>query len=63
MRLAAGCDLAVPNEENVPKIAGTPTREPSFRHAGRSGLLPANSMEARNSGYTVVDQVSVIART
>ncbi|MGA2211626.1 MAG: flagellar biosynthesis protein FlhA [Bryobacteraceae bacterium] len=57
--MAAGCDLAVPNEENVPKIAGTPTREPSF---GMPAVWTpaANSMQARNSGYTVVDQVSVM---
>jgi flagellar biosynthesis protein FlhA len=57
--MAAGCDLAVPNEENVPKIAGTPTREPSF---GMPAIWTpsANSMQARNSGYTVVDQVSVM---
>ena len=57
--MAAGCDLAVPNEEDVPKIAGTPTREPSF---GMPAVWTpsANSMEARNSGYTVVDQVSVM---
>ncbi len=58
--MAAGCDLAVPNEENVPQIAGTPTREPSF---GMPAVWTpsANSMQARNSGYTVVDQVSVMA--
>ena len=58
--MAAGCDLAVPNEENVPKIAGTPTREPSF---GMPAIWTpsANSMQARNSGYTVVDQVSVMS--
>jgi flagellar biosynthesis protein FlhA len=57
--MAAGCDLAVPNEENVPKIAGAPTREPSF---GMPAVWTpsANSMQARNSGYTVVDQVSVM---
>jgi flagellar biosynthesis protein FlhA len=57
--MAAGCDLAVPNEDNVPKIAGTPTREPSF---GMPAVWTpsANSMLARNSGYTVVDQVSVL---
>ncbi len=58
--LMAGCDLAVPNEDNVPKIAGMPTKEPSF---GMPAIWTpsANSMEARNSGYTVVDQVSVIS--
>ncbi len=57
--MVAGCDLAVPNEENVPKIAGTVTREPSF---GMPAVWTpsANSMQARNSGYTVVDQVSVM---
>lgn len=58
--LPQGYDLAVPNEEEVPKIEGMATTEPSF---GMPAIWTPStrSIEARNSGYTVVDHVSVIS--
>ena len=57
--LMQGCDLAIPNEPDVPKIEGSATKEPSFRMPA-IWTPSARSMEARSAGYTVVDHVSVL---
>jgi flagellar biosynthesis protein FlhA len=57
--LVPGCELAIPAGAGVTPIDGQPTREPAF---GLQALwIPAERVEkARNSGYTVVDPVSVL---
>jgi flagellar biosynthesis protein FlhA len=57
--LPQGCELAIPAAQNAPKLEGQPTREPAF---GLPALwISSNSGEkARNSGYTVVDPLSVL---
>src|SRR6202012_4839640 len=57
--LPQGCDLAIPMGPPDPSIQGTPTKEPAF---GMNALwIPSQRAErARNSGYTVVDAVSVL---
>jgi flagellar biosynthesis protein FlhA len=57
--LPQGCELAIPTGPGGPAIEGQATREPAF---GMSALwIPAARVErARNSGYTVVDGVSVL---
>jgi flagellar biosynthesis protein FlhA len=57
--LPQGYELAIPTGENSPKLEGQPTREPAF---GMSALwIPADRADrARNSGYTVVDAISVL---
>jgi len=54
-----GCELAIPGGSPAPGIEGQPTREPAF---GMSALwIPAERAEkARQSGYTVVDGISVL---
>ena len=56
--LPQGCELAIPTGGTV-ALEGQATREPAF---GMSALwIPAERAErARNSGYTVVDSVSVL---
>jgi flagellar biosynthesis protein FlhA len=57
--LKQGCDLAVANEPDLPSLEGSETKEPSF---GMPAIwMPAaRSLEARSTGYTVVDHVSVL---
>jgi flagellar biosynthesis protein FlhA len=54
-----GCELAISTGEGSPPLEGRPTREPAFGMA--AFWIPADRAErARNSGYTVVDAVSVL---
>jgi flagellar biosynthesis protein FlhA len=57
--LPQGCELAIPTGRGQTPLEGQATREPAF---GMSALwIPAEGAErARNSGYTVVDPVSVL---
>ena len=57
--LPQGCELAIPTGHGQAALEGQATREPAF---GMSALwIPAERAErARNSGYTVVDPVSVL---
>jgi flagellar biosynthesis protein FlhA len=57
--LPQGCELAIPTGQTDSQLQGQPTREPAF---GISALwIPSSSAaRARNSGYTVVDGVSVL---
>jgi flagellar biosynthesis protein FlhA len=57
--LPQGCELAIPMAHGQPAIEGQATREPAF---GMNALwIPAERAErARNTGYTVVDGVSVL---
>jgi len=57
--LPQGCELAIPTGVGSVKMEGQATREPAF---GMAALwIPAERAEkARNSGYTVVDPVSVL---
>jgi flagellar biosynthesis protein FlhA len=57
--LPQGCELAIPGAQSTVRLDGQSTREPAFG-------LPAlwisadNGDKARNSGYTVVDPLSVL---
>jgi flagellar biosynthesis protein FlhA len=57
--LPQGCELAIPGGPGNVAVEGQATRDPAF---GMSALwIPAERAEkARNSGYTVVDGVSVL---
>ena len=57
--LPQGCDLAIPAGQPEATVEGQSTREPAF---GMAALwIPVERSErARNSGYTVVDGVSVL---
>src|SRR5262249_40985627 len=57
--LPQGCELAIPTGAAEGKLEGRPTRDPAF---GMNALwIPAERADrARNSGYTVVDGVSVL---
>jgi len=57
--LPQGCELAIPAGEGAPKLEGQATREPAF---GMSAVwIPVDRTDrARNSGYTVVDAISVL---
>jgi len=57
--LPQGCELAIPTGQCQVALEGQATREPAF---GMSALwIPSERAEhARNSGYTVVDPVSVL---
>ncbi|PWU01384.1 MAG: flagellar biosynthesis protein FlhA [Terriglobia bacterium] len=57
--LPQGCELAIATGSGETPVEGQPTREPAF---GMSALwIPAERAErARQSGYTVVDAVSVL---
>jgi flagellar biosynthesis protein FlhA len=57
--LPQGSELAIPMGAPDPSITGQATREPAF---GMAATWIPNSMSerARNSGYTVVDSVSVL---
>jgi flagellar biosynthesis protein FlhA len=57
--LPQGCELAISTGKGDASIGGQPTREPAF---GMAALwVPAERAErARQSGYTVVDSVSVL---
>ena len=57
--LPQGCELAIPTGRGNAAIEGQPTREPAF---GMAALwIPTERAErARQSGYTVVDPVSVL---
>lgn len=55
----AGMEMAIPTSRDCPKLEGVPTREPAFGIA--AFWIPSEDAEAaRNSGYTVVDGVSVL---
>jgi flagellar biosynthesis protein FlhA len=57
--LPQGYELAIPTGEGSPPLDGQPTREPAFGMA--AVWIPANRVDrARNSGYTVVDAISVL---
>ena len=57
--LPQGCELAIPTGEGSPPLEGQPTCEPAFGMA--AVWLPAErAQRARNSGYTVVDAISVL---
>jgi flagellar biosynthesis protein FlhA len=53
-------DLAIANEPDLPKIEGIATTEPSF---GMPAVWTPSvrSLQARNSGYSVVDPISVLS--
>src|SRR5215831_600157 len=57
--LLQGCELAIPTSPSAAQIEGQATRDPAF---GMSALWIANERvdRARQSGYTVVDGVSVL---
>jgi len=57
--LPSGMDMAIAATRDCPKLEGVPTREPAF---GIQALwIPSGDAEAaRQSGYTVVDSVSVL---
>jgi len=57
--LPQGCELAIPGGTTAPGLEGQATREPAF---GMNALwIPAERTEkARQSGYTVVDGISVL---
>lgn len=57
--LPQGCELAIPTSPSAPQMEGQATRDPAF---GMSALwIPSDRAErARQSGYTVVDTVSVL---
>ncbi|HWB87410.1 MAG TPA: flagellar biosynthesis protein FlhA [Bryobacteraceae bacterium] len=57
--LPQGCELAIPAGQADPSLEGQATREPAF---GMAALWVPNERaeRARNSGYTVVDGVSVL---
>jgi len=57
--LPTGMDMAIPASRDCPKLDGVSTREPAFGIA--AFWIPSSDAEkARNSGYTVVDGVSVL---
>ena len=57
--LVPGCELAIPPAGGMAPIDGQPTREPAF--GLQAVWVPSERAEkARNSGYTVVDPVSVL---
>ena len=57
--LPQGCELAIPTGHTDAGVEGQPTREPAF---GMNALwIPRERSErARNAGYTVVDNISVL---
>ncbi|HUI54263.1 MAG TPA: flagellar biosynthesis protein FlhA [Bryobacteraceae bacterium] len=57
--LPQGCELAIPTGQGQVSLEGQTTREPAF---GMSALWirSEHAEHARNSGYTVVDPVSVL---
>ena len=57
--LPPGMDMAIPTSRDCPKLEGVSTREPAFGIAA-FWIPSGQSEEARNSGYTVVDGVSVL---
>ena len=57
--LPSGMDMAIPTSRDCPKLEGVSTREPAFGIAA-FWIASGQSEEARNSGYTVVDGVSVL---
>jgi flagellar biosynthesis protein FlhA len=54
-----GCELAISTGEASPPLEGRPTREPAFGMAA-FWIASDRAERARNSGYTVVDAVSVL---
>jgi flagellar biosynthesis protein FlhA len=57
--LPQGCDLAIPSGKQNPEVHGTPTKDPAFGIA--AFWVSGESLEkARQSGYTVVDAISVL---
>lgn len=58
--LPPGRELAISTGKEVPDLEGAPTREPAFGIAA-VWVASADAERARAAGYTVVDQVSVLA--
>ena len=57
--LPQGCELAIPGAQNAVGLDGQATREPAFGLPAQ--WISADAAEkARNSGYTVVDPLSVL---
>ncbi len=57
--LAGGCDLVIPSGNAEPVAGGQPTRDPAFGMP--AWWVPSDRAEAlRDSGYTVVDGVTVL---
>jgi flagellar biosynthesis protein FlhA len=57
--LLPGCELAIAPHEGGGKVNGTETREPAF--GMKAVWVPAGQADqARKSGYTVVDPISVV---
>jgi len=54
-----GCELAISTGAGSPPLEGRPTREPAFGMAA-FWIAGDRADHARNSGYTVVDAVSVL---
>lgn len=57
--LPAGMEMAIAASKDCPKLDGVPTREPAFGIQA-TWIPSAEAEHARNSGYTVVDGVSVL---
>ena len=57
--LPQGCELAIPSGNVTPGIEGQPTREPAFAMPAL-WIRSEHAERARQSGYTVVDPVSVM---
>jgi flagellar biosynthesis protein FlhA len=57
--LAHGCELALRSDDKSEKIEGISTREPAFGIPA-VWISPDRVEEARRSGYTVVDTISII---
>ncbi|HEX8924948.1 MAG TPA: flagellar biosynthesis protein FlhA, partial [Terriglobales bacterium] len=58
--LRRDCLLAISSNVNAPELPGQDTREPAFDSAAK-WILPQHQGQAIASGYTVVDQTSVLA--
>jgi flagellar biosynthesis protein FlhA len=54
-----GCELAIPGGKSNPEIHGTATQDPAFGIAAL-WVSGENIEKARQSGYTVVDAISVL---
>jgi flagellar biosynthesis protein FlhA len=54
-----GCELAIPASKPNPEVHGTPTQDPAFGIAA-IWVAGENIEKARQSGYTVVDAISVL---
>ena len=57
--LAHGCELAIHADDRSGKIEGIATREPAFGIPA-VWIAPENIDKARQSGYTIVDSISIL---